>query len=153
MGAQKKKFVKWDVWWVWGQFMLDKYSSPNSIVSDSHCGHQLNVFISVSQEKVLQIELACQIHIEFLRVILQLRKAEKKIPTSGEKKNGPQCRHKKFKKNSSCSFRYWSYLTNVGFLASCSNLGDPNEWHYKLHRMKSPNSVWQLQGINCQTLP
>jgi hypothetical protein len=52
--------------------MLDKYSSPNSIMSDSYCGHRLNVFISVSQKKVLQIESACQLDIEFLRVILQL---------------------------------------------------------------------------------
>jgi hypothetical protein len=69
--------------------MLDKYSSPNSIMSDSHCGHQLNLFISVSQKKVLQIELACQLDIEFLRVILQLKKAEKKFPTSGKKKLPP----------------------------------------------------------------
>jgi hypothetical protein len=55
-------------------------------VSDSHCGHQLNVFISVSQKKVLQIELACQLDIEFWRVILQLKKAGKEFPTSGKKK-------------------------------------------------------------------
>jgi hypothetical protein len=76
--------------------MLDKYSSPNSIMSDSHCGRRLNVFVSVSKKKVLQIESACQLDIEFLRVILQLKKAEKKLARNIDTKN------------SSCSFRYWS---------------------------------------------
>ncbi len=66
--------------------MLDKYSSPNSIMSDSHCGHQLNVFISVSQKKVLQIELACQLDIEFLRVVLHLKKQENNSQQVGKKK-------------------------------------------------------------------
>ncbi len=61
--------------------MLDKYSSPNIIMSDSHCGHQLNVFISVSQKKVLQIELACQ-----LESNPPIKKSKKKFPTSGQKK-------------------------------------------------------------------
>jgi hypothetical protein len=77
--------------------MLDEYSSPNSIVSDSHCGHQLFVFISVIQEKVLQIQLACQLDIEFLRVILQLKKRRKKIPNKWGKKNWPAIYTQKIK--------------------------------------------------------